>query len=55
MKYNVAITKPDISNLKNCVKDVIKAVLENDLGPNDPTNYSQLRNRLEASENKLGK
>ena len=53
MKYNVATTKPDISNLKNCVQDVIKSVLENDLGPNDPINYSQLRNRLEASENKL--
>ena len=45
--------KPDISNLDMCIKDVIKAALDNDLGPEDPTNYSQLRGRLEACRNKL--
>ena len=45
--------KPDINNLRLCTEDVTKAVLENDQGPSDPTNYSQLRGRLEASRNKL--
>ena len=45
--------KLDISNMVNCIEDVKKAVLENDRGPEDPTNYSQLRGRLEASRNKL--
>ncbi len=46
-------TKPDISNLKRCTEDVIKAALESDLGPDDPTKYNQLRDRLEASRDKL--
>src|SRR5919205_1169935 len=45
--------KPDISNLKNCTEDVRKAIVENEQGPPDPTNYSQLRGRLEASRTRL--
>jgi hypothetical protein len=46
-------SKPNIGNLKNCIEDVKRAALENDLGPEDPTNYNQLRGRLEASRNKF--
>jgi len=46
-------TKPDISNLKGLIEDAKKAFLDNDDGPEDPTDYSQLRGRLEASRNKL--
>jgi hypothetical protein len=46
-------TKPDIGNLGNCIKDIKKAALDNDPGPKDPTNYSQLRGRLESSREKL--
>jgi hypothetical protein len=46
-------TKPDISNFKNCIEDVKRAMLANDFAPQDPTNYSQLRGRLEASRNNL--
>jgi len=35
------------------IEDAKNAIVENDLGPEDPTNYSQLRGRLEASRNKL--
>ena len=46
-------TTPDISNFKNCVEDAKRAMLANDFAPQDPTNYSQLRGRLEASRNNL--
>jgi hypothetical protein len=46
-------TKPDISNLKNCVDDVKRSALDSDAGPEDPTNYNQLRGRLEACRGKL--
>jgi len=45
--------KPAISNLNECIEDVRRAALQHDLGPDDPTIYSQLRGRLEASRNKL--
>ena len=44
-------TKPDISNLKRCTEDC--TALESDLGPDDPTKYNQLRDRLEDSRDKL--
>jgi hypothetical protein len=47
------MSKPDISNLNRCIEDVKKAELEYDAGPEDPSNYSQLRGRLEASRNKF--
>jgi hypothetical protein len=43
----------DISNFKNCIEDAKRAMLANDFAPQDPTNYSQLRGRLEASRNNL--
>ncbi|MCY6371396.1 hypothetical protein [Clostridium ganghwense] len=43
------INKPDISNLPKCIDDVKNAALDNDQGPNDPTNYKQLLIRLDAS------
>ena len=41
------------NNYKNCYEDIKKAIIIHDFGPEDPTNYSQLRNRLEASKNNL--
>jgi hypothetical protein len=46
-------SKPDISNLRNCVDDVKKAALDSDPGPEDPLDYSKLRGRLEACREKL--
>ncbi len=46
-------TKPDISNLRGLIEDAKKAFLDNDMGPEDPTDYSELRGRLEASRNKF--
>ncbi len=43
----------DINNLQNCIQDVRKSVLDEDPGPKDPTDYNQLRGRLEASREKL--
>lgn len=45
--------KPDIGNFKNCIEDAKRAMLASDFAPQDPTNYSQLRGRLEASRNNL--
>jgi hypothetical protein len=47
------INQPDLSRLSSCVKEVMDAVSDTDPGPADPTNYSQLRGRLEAVRNKL--
>lgn len=43
----------DISNLAACVEDVCQAALVKNPGPTDPTNFFSLRERLEASQNKL--
>ncbi|ARJ25315.1 hypothetical protein [Bacillus mycoides] len=53
MKKNLEINIPDISNLKKCIEDVRKAALTNDNGPEDSTNYHELRGRLEAVRGKL--
>lgn len=45
--------KPDISNLGNCVEDARVAALDSDTGPEDPTDFHQLRGRLEACTDKL--
>ncbi|PGU09711.1 hypothetical protein COD22_31340, partial [Bacillus thuringiensis] len=39
--------------LKNCIEDVRKAALTNIDGPEDPTNYHELRGRLETLRDKL--
>lgn len=43
----------DISNLANCTEDVRKAVLSNLQAPDAPTDYDQLRGRLEAVKDKF--
>jgi hypothetical protein len=53
LERNLAKRKLDISNLSSSVEDARKAALDTDTGPEDPTNYSQLRGRLEASRDKL--
>lgn len=44
---------PDVSNLEKCIEDVKNAALFTDNGPDDPINYNQLIERLEASKHKL--
>lgn len=43
----------DIGNLAACIEDARRAALERDPGPADPTDYYNLRGRLEASRDKL--
>jgi hypothetical protein len=50
---NLLKAKPDISDLKNCVEDAKNAALDRDAGPKDPTDYSRLLARIEASRDKL--
>lgn len=47
------INQPDLTKLGLCVRDAQDAVSDADPGPADPTNYSQLRGRLEAVRNLL--
>jgi len=47
------INKPDISNLQGCIEDAKEAGLDNDPGPDDPTDYTKLLERLDASKHKL--
>jgi hypothetical protein len=42
------MSKPDISNLANCVEDARLAGLDQDPGPVDPTDFHALRGRLQA-------
>lgn len=44
---------PDIINLVRCVEDAKKAFLDGDDGPPAPTNFNQLKGRLEVSRNKF--
>lgn len=46
-------TTPDISNYKKCIEDSTRAIIDHDFGPEDSTNYYQLKTRLEASKGKL--
>ncbi|OPY75291.1 MAG: hypothetical protein A4E63_00402 [Syntrophorhabdus sp. PtaU1.Bin050] len=48
-----AKAKPDITNLQKCIEDAKKAAMDGDTGPKDPTDYNQLRGRLEACREKL--
>lgn len=45
--------KPEISNLRNCIEEAKISLLDDDRGPEDPTEYHQLMNRLNASKYKL--
>jgi len=40
--------KPDFSNMENCIKDAKEARLDSETGPEDPTVYRELLDRLEA-------
>jgi hypothetical protein len=44
---------PDISNLDACVEDARLAGLDTTAGPDDPTDYDQLRGRLHAARGKF--
>jgi len=48
-----AAETPDISHLNTCIEDVRQAALDNDPGPEDPTDFDQLRGRLESARNKF--
>jgi hypothetical protein len=43
---------PDITHLEICVEDARQAAFDSDLGPNDPTDFDQLRGRLQTASNK---
>jgi hypothetical protein len=47
------MSKPDISNLQNCVEEVRHAAVNGDKGPADPADYHELRKRLEEARLKL--
>jgi len=49
----VVATKPDISGLQVCIDDAREAALDGDAGPRDPTDFSDLRGRLEAARTKF--
>jgi hypothetical protein len=46
-------TLPDISNLSKCIEDVKNAALDSDSGPEDPTNFKELRDRIEKVSQSL--
>jgi hypothetical protein len=45
--------KPDVSNLGSCVLDAQIAALDSDAGPADPTDFQDLRSRLDKCRDKL--
>ena len=47
------MSKPDLTNLLNCIEDVKQSVLDGDAGPSDPTDYDVLRKRLKATRTTL--
>jgi hypothetical protein len=44
---------PNITNLDACIEDARQAALDSDPGPPEPTNYHQLRGRLQAARAKF--
>src|SRR5947207_12651407 len=48
-----AAAPPDISNLQGCIDDVRRAGLDSDPGPAEPTDFHDLRGRLETCRPKL--
>ncbi|MBP2656606.1 MAG: hypothetical protein H6Q73_4175 [Firmicutes bacterium] len=52
-RREVANARMDLSNLPTCIENVRKAVLTNFQGPEDATDYDQLRGRLEAAKGKF--
>jgi hypothetical protein len=49
----LAAILPDISNLSQCIDDVKNAALDSDTGPEDPTNFKDLRERVETASQRL--
>ncbi|MBE5395616.1 MULTISPECIES: hypothetical protein [Brevibacillus] len=47
------MNQPDIGNMDLCIKDVMEAALDNNRGPEDPTDFQQLYTRLVAAREKL--
>jgi hypothetical protein len=43
----------DISHLNACIEDTRQAALDSDPGPDDPTDYDELRGRLDAARGKF--
>jgi hypothetical protein len=44
---------PDISHLQTCIEDARQAALDGDQGPAEPTDFHDLRGRLEAARSKF--
>lgn len=44
---------PDLTNMDECVEDARRAALNGDAGPSDPTDFHNLRGRLEAGRAKM--
>lgn len=45
--------KPDLSNLANCTKEALTALKDRDRGPEDPTKFHELLERIAESESAL--
>jgi hypothetical protein len=52
-EHAVAGSQPSVLNLDACVQDAREAALDSDPGPPEPTNYHQLRGRLQAAQAKF--
>src|SRR5262245_33367943 len=48
-----AASAPTIRSLAACIEDVRQAALDADAGPADPTDFHQLRGRLETARDKF--
>lgn len=46
-------SKPDLSNLENCTKEALNAIKDRDRGPDDPTKFHELLERIAQCESAL--
>lgn len=44
---------PDLSNLTNCTKEALNAIRDKDRGPDDPTKFLELLERIAEAESEL--
>jgi hypothetical protein len=44
---------PDLSNLTNCTKEALNAIRDKDRGPDDPTKFNELLDRIAEAEQEL--
>jgi len=49
----MVVSKPDFSNIQDCIDDSKKGAILTELGPEDPTKFNELLSRLEASKKKV--